>query len=234
MDSSSGNKIKNLIPEERPREKLMEKGAQALTDVELLAIIINTGTTKKSALDLARNLWMRYDQSWTKLGELSVQELMKHEGIGAAKAVSISATLEIARRKKVEETKSALKRRSITDKHLLFAEFEEYFLDRNKERFVVMYLNNANKKIKCELISEGSQTATVVDIKEIVKKALECNALKVAVAHNHPSGNLQPSKEDINLTNKLKQALEYLDIKLLDHLIIAGSDYISLNEQGFI
>lgn len=227
--------IKNWAPDDRPREKLVQKGAAALSDAELLAILINSGNVRMSALDIAQHLLATHDNSFVKLGELSVEELQQYDGIGQAKAVTIVAALEIARRRKNEiENLRKQVRQKLTSSIQVFQEISYYFADQHKEKFLVLFLNHANIKIKVEQISMGGSNATVVEVKEIVKRALDCKAAKVIIAHNHPSGNLEPSSHDIELTRKLRSALLLFDIPLLDHLIIGIDQYYSFADEGLM
>jgi DNA repair protein RadC len=223
--------IKNWAEDERPREKMLQKTAAALTDAELLAILISSGTREKSALDLAREILEKAGNNLHELGRLSVTELRKTKGIGEARAITIAAALELGRRRQSGE---ALQRPSIT-KSADAAEIVIPLLrDLSHEAFCVLYLNQSNKVLRTEMISSGGLTGTVADTRIILKNALLYNSNQLIVAHNHPSGNKNPSTADKELTRKLKEAAALMDIKLLDHLIISGTAYTSFADEGLM
>ncbi|MBN8671268.1 MAG: RadC family protein [Flavipsychrobacter sp.] len=225
------NSIKNWSEDERPREKMLLKGAAALSDAELLAILISSGTKEKSALDLARDILGLAQNNLHELGRLGVLELQKTKGIGEARAITIAAALELGRRRQMGE---ALQRTAITQSGDAAEIAIPLMRDLSHEVFCVFYLNQSNKILRYEIISSGGLTGTVADIRIMLKNALLQNANKLIIAHNHPSGNLQPSHADKELTRKLREAAEYMDIKLLDHLIIAGTNYLSMADEGII
>ncbi len=225
------NSIKTWSEDERPREKMLLKGAAALSDAELLAILISSGTKEKSALDLARDILGLAQNNLHELGRLGVLELQKTKGIGEARAITIAAALEIGRRRQMGE---ALQRTAITQSGDAAEIAIPLMRDLSHEVFCVFYLNQSNKILRYEIISSGGLTGTVADIRIMLKNALLQNANKLIIAHNHPSGNLQPSQADKDLTRKLREAAEYMDIKLLDHLIIAGTNYLSMADEGII
>ncbi len=225
------NSIKNWSEDERPREKMLLKGAAALSDAELLAILISSGTKEKSALDLAREVLGLAQNNLHELGRLGVLELQKTKGIGEARAITIAAALELGRRRQMGE---ALQRTAITQSGDAAEIAIPLMRDLSHEVFCVFYLNQSNKILRYEIISSGGLTGTVADIRIMLKNALLQNANKLIIAHNHPSGNLQPSHADKELTRKLREAAEYMDIKLLDHLIIAGTNYLSMADEGII
>jgi DNA repair protein RadC len=225
------NSIKNWSEDERPREKVLQKGVSVLSDAELLAILISSGTKEKSALDLARETLALAQGNLHELGRLGVLELQKTKGIGEARAITIAAALELGRRRQMGE---ALQRTSVTQSKDAAEIAIPLMRDLNHEVFCVFYLNQSNKIIRHEIISSGGLTGTVADIRIMLKNAVLQNANKLIIAHNHPSGNLQPSNADKELTRKLKEAAEYMDIKLLDHLIIAGTNYLSMADEGMI
>lgn len=223
--------IKNWAEDDRPREKMLQKGPAALSDAELLAILISSGTRERSALDLARDVLGLAHNNLHELGRLGLMELQKTKGIGEARAITIAAALELGRRRQINE---GLQRASIS-KSTDAAEIVIPLLrDLNHEVFCVIYLNQANRVLRHELISSGGLTGTVADIRMILKNALLYNANKLVIAHNHPSGNLTASSADKQLTAKLKEAAEYMDIKLIDHLIVAGTNYMSMADDGII
>lgn len=225
------NGIKTWAEDERPREKMLLKGPAALSDGELLAILISSGTKEKSALDLAREVLNLAHNNLQELGRLAVPELQKTKGIGEARAITIAAALELGRRRQMTE---GLQRPTITQSSDGAEIVIPLLRDLNHEVFCVLYLNQANRVLRHEVISSGGLTGTVADIRIILKNALLYNANKLIIAHNHPSGNLQPSSADKELTKKLKEAAEWMDIKLLDHLIVAGINYISMADDGII
>lgn len=225
------NSIKSWAEDDRPREKLLAKGATALSDAELLGILIATGTKDQSAVDVARMLMAMANNKLHELGKLSVKELQKVKGIGSAKAVSISAAMELGRRRQIERVLDRPTIKSADDAaELLFPLLQ----DLQHEMFCVLYLNNAQMLIKHEFISSGGLTATVADIRMILKNALLLQAAKLIVAHNHPSGNKKASEEDKKLTLKLKAAAAQMDIQLLDHIIVAGKDFTSFANEGIM
>lgn len=223
--------IKSWSPEDRPREKLMQKGASALSDAELLAILIGSGTAKLSAVDLAKNILRQVDYSLNDLARLSVKDLMKVKGIGEAKAISIVAALDLGRRRRETESESKPKISSSRD---AFDQIKGDLMDLPKEEFWVLVMNRANRVIRKKRISEGGVSGTVADPKIIFKVAIEEWASGIIVAHNHPSGNLTASQQDIDLTKRLKEAGKVLEVQLLDHLIVAGPKYFSFADEGLL
>jgi len=221
--------IKNWVEEDRPREKMVQKGPAALTDAELLALLISSGTKERSAIDLARDILALAHNNVHELGKLSLTELTKVKGIGIARGITIAAALELGRRRQQSE---GLKRPTVSSSQTAADILIPLMRDLNHEVFYVMYLNQANKIIKYEAISSGGITATVADIRIILKNALLNGANQLIVAHNHPSGNLKPSKADLDLTKKLKDSAMMMDIRLLDHIIVAGNNFTSLNDEG--
>lgn len=225
------NNIKSWAEDDRPREKLLNKGAHALSDAELLGILIATGTKDQSAVDLARSLMAIAQNKLNELGQLSIKELQKVKGIGTAKAICISAAMELGRRRQIETALQKEKIQSADDAAALLLPLLQ---DVAHEMFCVLYLNNAQMLIKHEFVSSGVLTATVADIRMILKNALLYQASKLIVAHNHPSGNKKASEEDKKLTLKLKNAAAQMDIQLLDHIIIAGKDFCSFANEGLM
>jgi len=204
------NNIKSWAEDDRPREKLLSKGVHALSDAELLGILIATGTKDQSAVDLARSLMAIAQNKLHELGQLSIQELQKVKGIGTAKAICISAAMELGRRRQIE---TALQKEKIQSAEDAAALLLPLLQDVAHEMFCVLYLNNAQMLIKHEFVSSGGLTATVADIRMILKNALLYQASKLIVAHNHPSGNKKASEEDKKLTLKLKAAAAQMDIQ---------------------
>ncbi len=221
--------IKNWSPEDRPREKLVMKGTGALSDAELIAILIGTGTTKITAVELARQMLQHVNNDLHSLARLTVKDLMKIKGIGEAKAITIVAALELGRRRKELEPEAKPKIASSKD---AFELLRGDLMDLPKEEFWVLLLNRANRVIAKRRISEGGVSGTVADPKIIFKLALVELASGVIVAHNHPSGNLSASQQDIDLTRKLKEGGKMLEIQLLDHIIVAGTRYYSFADNG--
>ncbi len=225
------NSIKTWSEDERPREKVLLKGVASLSDAELLAILISSGTKEKSALDLARDILLLADNNLHELGRLGVMELQQTKGIGEARAITIAAALELGRRRQMGE---ALQRTAITQSGDAAEIAIPLMRDLAHEVFCIFYLNQSNKILRYEIVSSGGLTGTVADIRIMLKNALLQNANKLIIAHNHPSGNINPSHQDKELTNKLKEAAGYMDIQLLDHLIIAGTNYLSMADEGMI
>lgn len=223
--------IKRWAEEDRPREKLLLKGKAALSEAELIAILIGSGNTEQSAVELSQHILMQCDNNLSCLAKLSVKDLQKFKGIGEAKAISIVAALEIGRRRKETEP---TKRTKITSSNDGFELLRGDMMDLSHEEFWLILLKRNNEVIKKEMLSRGGVSGTVVDAKIIFKRALEETASGLILAHNHPSGNLKPSQEDINLTRRLKEAGKSLDISILDHLILTDSDYFSFADEGLL
>lgn len=223
--------IKNWAQDDRPREKLLNKGRSALSDAELLAILIGSGSRNESAVDLCKKILARTEFSLNELGKLSVNQLKEFKGIGEAKAVTIVAALELGRRRRTEE---ALEKHKISSSNSVFELMQPIIGDLPHEEFWIIYLNNSNKVIDRFQLSKGGITGTLVDVRLALKKALELGATSIILAHNHPSGALNPSSADKQLTQKLKTAGESLDIKILDHLIVTEKSYFSFADDGLL
>ncbi|HTJ51537.1 MAG TPA: DNA repair protein RadC [Cyclobacteriaceae bacterium] len=223
--------IKSWAVEDRPREKLLLKGKSALSDAELIAILLGTGTTTISAVDLAKQILQTSNYNLHELARISVKDLMKIKGIGEAKAITIAAALELGRRRKESEPDEKPRITSSAD---VFDNIKAELMDIPHEEFWVLLLNRANRVTKKKQISLGGVAGTVADPKIIFKLALEELASGVILAHNHPSGNLTASQADIDLTKKLKEGGKLLDIQVLDHLIIAGKKYFSFADDGLL
>jgi DNA repair protein RadC len=223
--------IKNWAAEDRPREKLLLKGKSALSDAELIAILLGTGTTTLSAVDLAKNILQSAGNNLHELARLSIKDLTKIKGIGEAKAITIIAALELGRRRKELEQEEKPKIGSSRDAYEIL---KSELLDIPHEEFWILLLNRANRVIKKSQISQGGVAGTVADPKIIFKIALEELASGVILAHNHPSGNLNASQADIDLTKKLKEAGKLLEIQVLDHIIVAGQNYLSFADEGLL
>lgn len=223
--------IKAWAEEDRPREKLLNKGRQALSNAELIAILIGSGSREESAVDLSKRILQSTSNNLHKLGKTPLAELMKFKGIGEAKAISICAALELGRRRQHADIIKKPQIKSSQDAYQIMA---ATLADLPHEEFWVAFLNRANKVIHKDQISLGGVAGTVVDAKIIFKKALERLACSIILFHNHPSGNLQPSQADINITKKLKKAGETLDISVLDHLIISERGFYSFADEGML
>jgi DNA repair protein RadC len=223
--------IKNWAVDDRPREKLISKGAAALSDSELLAILINSGNKNSSAIELAKNVLALGKNNLNELGKLSIHDLTGIAGIGEAKAITISAALELGRRR---NSAASLVKVNIKSSNDIAAYLRIKYKDFQHEIFAVVYLNRANKINNCELISSGGITGTVADPRIILKKALEADATSIVLCHNHPSGSLQPSKADEELTHKIKEAASFLDIRVLDHIIVSEEGYFSFADEGIL
>ncbi len=223
--------IKDWSPEDRPREKLLLKGTSALSDAELIAILLGTGTATHSAVDVAKHVLQHVNNNLNELARLSAKDLMKIKGIGEAKAITIVAAIELGRRRKELEVNDKPK---ITASKDAFELLRGDLMDLTREEFWVLLLNRAHRVIKKKRVSEGGVSGTVADPKIIYKLALEELASGIIVAHNHPSGNLTASQSDIDLTRKLKEAGKVMDVQLLDHLIVAGKNYYSFADEGLL
>lgn len=223
--------IKLWAEADRPREKLLLHGRRHLSDAELIAILIGSGSRDETAVDLSKRILASCDNDLDLLGKVSVQDLSKFRGIGEAKAIAIVAALELGRRRKEGESKKAVK---ITASKDAFEALYPVFADLNYEEFWILMLNRANIIIGKHLISKGGLAGTIADPKVIFKTALEHNAAYIILAHNHPSGNLKPSHEDISLTKRLAEAGKILDLHVLDHLIFANRLYFSFGDEGLI
>ena len=223
--------IKCWAEEDRPREKLQLKGKQALSDAELIAIIIGSGNTKESAVELSKRILASVNNNLFELGQKSIEDLMQFNGIGEAKAISIIAALEIGRRRASSEVISQNK--IITSKDV-FQMMSPILSDLKHEEFWVIYLNRNNRFISKQKISSGGVAGTVSDPKIIFNMALKELASSIILCHNHPSGNLIASEADIYMTKKIRQAGDFLDIKLLDHIIIAHHQFTSFIDSGLL
>jgi DNA repair protein RadC len=223
--------IKQWSLEDRPREKLLSKGISALTDAELIAIIIRAGTKDESAVELSKRILNSVHNNLNELGKLTVDDLLKYNGIGEAKAISILAALELGRRRKNTES---VKREKISSSRDIYDIFHPLLADLPNEEFWIILLNRSNKIIERQKISQGGISGTVTDIRIILKTALEKLASSVILCHNHPSGNPKPSDADISLTQKIKESGKIMDISILDHIIITDGTYYSFADEGLI
>lgn len=220
--------IKYWAEDDKPREKLILKGKDVLSDAELIAILIGSGSRNESAVDLSKRI-LASVENLNALGKLSLQQLTAFKGIGQAKAITIIAAMELGRRRRLEESVELSK---ITSSRSVFTIMQPIIGELPHEEFWVLYLNNSNKVIHKAQLSKGGITGTIVDIRLIFKIAFEHNATAIILSHNHPSGMLQPSEADKQITRKLKEAGEGLDINVLDHIIVAEKGYYSFRDEG--
>ncbi len=223
--------IKNWADDERPREKLIKNGKAALSNAELLALLLSTGTVKQSALDLARTILTRFNNDLNELAKSGIKDLCKIDGIGPAKAVTIIAAIELAGRRQALDSREKKMISSSKDAYNIVRNILE---DLNHEEFWILTLNRKNGVIAEYRISEGGLTSTVVDQRKIFKIALDDKSTGIILFHNHPSGNTQPSEADNQLTKKLKDGGKILDISVLDHLIITQKGYYSYADEGLL
>lgn len=223
--------IKHWSDDDKPREKLLHKGKSALSDAELIAILIGSGSRSESAVELSKRILASADNNLNELGKLSINQLMTFKGIGEAKAVTIAAALEMGRRRRGEE---ALQITKISSSKDAFEVLQPIMGELEHEEFWVMYLNNSNKILNKSQLSKGGITGTLVDVRILMKQSLELGAVGIILAHNHPSGTLKPSNADKQITQKIKKASESLDIKVLDHLIITQKDYYSFADNQLL
>lgn len=225
------NSIKLWAEEDRPREKLILKGSRQLTNAELLAILIGSGTSKLSALDITKQILNEYNDSLVSLSKASVQDLVRFKGIGEAKAISIISSMELTRRRSQEEPE---KRRTIKSSADAFKVLSPIMSDLYHEEFYVLLLNRANQLLRISPISSGGFSGTVADGKVIFREALQYSASGIILAHNHPSGQLVPSNADKKLTRSLKEFGNFVELTILDHLIVGDNDYFSFADQGIL
>ncbi len=223
--------IKNWAIDDRPREKLLLKGPSSLSDSELLAILIINGHKERSALDLAKEILKLVNNNLNELGKLSLKELQGVKGIGKAKAITIASALELGRRR---QSTSALEKTVIRMSSDIAEYLRAIIKDFTYEVFGVLFLNKANKINHFEIISRGGITGTVADPRIILKRSLEHDATSIVLCHNHPSGNLKPSRADEELTGKIKEAAKYFDIRVMDHIIVSEEGYYSFADEGIL
>lgn len=220
--------IKTLSFDDRPREKLLKAGRAYVSDAELLAILIGSGNRSENSVQLAQRILYESEGDINKLAKLSINDLKKYKGIGTVKAINISAAFELGRRRLKAGSAPEKKIQSSKDAYLLL---QDKLSDLPHEEFWILLLNRANKVVHMANLSKGGITGTNVDVRLILKLAIEHNAVGIILAHNHPSGNLKPSQNDITLTKSVQQAAALLDISVLDHLIIADSSYYSFADS---
>ena len=224
--------IKEWALEDRPREKLLAKGLTSLSDAELIAILIGSGSSKESAVDLSKKILKDHQNNLNSLGKSTVEELVKrYHGVGEAKAVTIVAAMELGRRRSLQES---LQMPVIKGSDDVFRLMNPILGDLPHEEFWVLMLNRANKVLLRYNVSKGGLTGTVIDVRLIIKKALECYAASIILSHNHPSGNVQPSEADRQITKKIAEAGKLMDIPVLDHVIVTENVYFSFADAGLL
>ena len=223
--------IKDWSDDDKPREKLVQKGRSVLSDAELIAILIGSGSRSESAVELSKRILASVDNNLNELGRLTIKQLIKFKGIGEAKAVSIAAALEIGRRRRGEES---IKIDKIGSSRDAFELLQPIMGDLEHEEFWIIYLNNSNKVLHKAQLSKGGITGTLVDVRIIMRQALELGAVALILAHNHPSGTLKPSTADKQITQKIKSGGEALDIRVLDHLIVTQKAYLSFADDKLL
>lgn len=226
--------IKNWSDDDKPREKLVQKGGRSvLSDAELIAILIGSGSRNESAVELSKRILASAENNLNELGKLSIKQLMSFKGIGEAKAVTIAAALEIGRRRRGGEEAMIVSK--ITCSRDAYEILQPLIGELEHEEFWILYLNNSNKVLHKAQLSKGGLTGTLVDVRIVMKQALELGgAVGLILAHNHPSGTLRPSTQDKNITQKLKRAAEALDVKVLDHIIVTQRDYYSFADEAIL
>lgn len=229
MEENNSFSIKNWSEDDQPREKLMLKGKQVLSDAELVAILIGSGSRSESAVQLSQRILSSVNNNLNALGKLSIKQLTEFKGIGEAKAISIVAATELGRRRRAEEIVELTK---ITSSKAVFDIMQPIIGELVHEEFWVLFLNNSNKVIYKSQISKGGITGTVVDVRMVFKMALEQNATSIILTHNHPSGKLEASDADKTLTKQLKLAGQQLLIPVLDHIIITENSYLSFQDEN--
>lgn len=228
---AQNHSIKQWPIDDRPREKLLSKNPQTLSDAELLGILLQNGTRNKSAVDIARDLLFSCQNNLSELGRCSVYDMMKIKGIGRVKASMITAALELGRRR---QASLALEIPMVSGSKDVAGYLQQLYQDHRQEIFVVLYLNRANRIRHHEMISLGGITGTVADPRVIIKKAIEQDACSLILSHNHPSGNLLPSRADEELTRKVQEAARLLDMRVIDHIIISNQGYFSFADEGLL
>lgn len=223
--------IKFLAEDDRPREKFLQKGKSSLSDSELLAIIISSGNKEDSVIELSRKILSSVNNNWHQLSLLTLKDLMKFKGIGEAKAISIISALEIGKRRVMQEIPEKSIIGNSNDAYLLL---KNHLSDLRTEEFWAIFLNNSNKVIHISQLTQGGISQSIVDVRVLFKTALDHFSTGIIIAHNHPSGSLKPSREDITVTHKIKEAGNTLSIQLLDHIIITQNTYFSFSDEGLL
>lgn len=223
--------IKNWNEDDRPREKLLKKGKNSLSNAELLAILIGSGSKNETAVSLSKRILANYHHRLNELGKSSKADLVKFKGIGEVKAVTILAAMELGKRRSTEKIEE---RKKVTSSKSVFDHLQPILGELPHEEFWILFLNNSNKILQTTQLSKGGITGTLVDIRLVLKTALQIGAVAIILAHNHPSGTLQPSGFDKKLTEKLKAGAQSVDIKVLDHLIITEKAYFSFADENLL
>lgn len=223
--------IKFLAEDDRPREKFLLKGKNSLSDSELLAIIMGSGSRDETAVELARKILNSVDNNWHQLSLLTIKDLTKFKGVGEVKAISIATALEIGRRRAAQEIPEKPQISSSNDAYQIL---KLHLADLRTEEFWAIFMNQSNKVIHIAQLTQGGINQSIVDIRIVFKTALEHFATGIIISHNHPSGNLKPSAEDINITKNIKEAGNLMSIQLLDHLIITQNSYLSFADEGIL
>ncbi len=231
MDSFNKLNIKQWAAEDRPREKMLLKGPSALSNAELLAILIGSGTREGSALAVAQQVLEKSQNSLNQLGKKTISELQKAKGIGQARSITIVAALELGKRRKLED---ALEKKKIASSHDVFEYFHPFLCDLQHEEFWVLYLNRAHHVIEHFNMSKGGISGTCFDARIILKRAIELLAQSIVLCHNHPSGNIQPSQADKDITRKIKEAALLVDVSVVDHIIVTEHAYYSFADEGLM
>lgn len=223
--------IKEWAVEDRPREKLLSKGSRLLTDAELIAILIGSGNTTETAVELSRRILNSTDNNLNDLARKGIDYLKSFNGIGEAKAISIVAALELGKRRKDADV---FDRKKIGGSKDAADYFQPVLGDLNHEEFWIMFLDRGNKILDTFMLSQGGISGTVIDVRLILKKALDKLASSIILCHNHPSGNLQASNSDISITKKISDSAKIMDINVLDHIIIGNNSYLSFADEGLL
>ncbi len=231
MEENNSFSIKHWAEDDKPREKLMQKGKQALSDSELVAILIGSGSRNESAVALSKRILASVNHNLNALGKLSLKQLMNFKGIGEAKAITIAAAMELGRRRRDEEN---IVLQTVTSSKAVFQIMQPIIGELAHEEFWVLYLNNGAKVVYKTQLSKGGITSTVVDIRLLFKIAFEHNATSIILVHNHPSGKLEVSKADEEITQKIKSAAQHLDIQLFDHVIVTENSYLSFKDSEIL
>lgn len=231
MSENTPFPIRHWSEDDRPREKLLLKGKTALSDAELIAILIGSGTRNETAVDLGKRILASVSNNLNALGKLPIAQLMAFKGIGQAKAIAIVAAMELARRRRASEAPELDK---VTSSQTIFELMQPLIGELPHEEFWIIYLNNSNKVILKSQLSKGGITGTLVDVRLVFKTALECGATGIILCHNHPSGTLVASDADKQITRKLRLAGENLDIKILDHVIVTETAWLSFADEGML
>lgn len=229
MNTEKRTSIRQWSEDDRPREKMLKNGVRSLSNAELIAILLSSGNRRESALDLAKRILSDYTNNLNELGRTAINDLMRYQGVGQAKAVTIAAALELGKRRQSEE---ALQQTTLNSSKAAYTLMYPLIGDLQHEEFWVILLNRSNSVIEKFPVSQGGITGTVVDIRMIMKQAIMKYATGIILCHNHPSGNFYPSDQDISLTNKIKEASGLFDINVMDHLIVAGQRYYSFADEG--